>query len=122
MYIEIFVLLVTSMLFGMLYDLSHILYNPFGVRPIDLPHIAVGGGIRRMARAFATGEYLPPAIHEMDDPKDVYYGTGQSGNQGIEAVLINEKDSSYFVEEPKDRLRSDRRGSMFAPLAKSFRR
>jgi hypothetical protein len=55
MYVEIFLLFAYTMLFGLLYDLCHTLYNPFGPRSVDIPHKVVGGGIRRMARRFSKG-------------------------------------------------------------------
>jgi hypothetical protein len=61
MYVEIIILIAYSMIFGLLYDLCHTLYNPFGPRCLDVPHKVVGGGIRRMAREFLKG-YIPPTM------------------------------------------------------------
>jgi len=61
MYVEIFCLFAYSMIFGLLYDLCHFLYNPFGPRPLDIPHDIVGGGIRRMAKEFGKG-CIPPTM------------------------------------------------------------
>jgi hypothetical protein len=55
------VLVTYSMIFGLLYDLCHTLYNPFGPRCLNVPHEVVGGGIRRMAREFLKG-YTPPTM------------------------------------------------------------
>ena len=61
MYVEIFILFSYSMVFGLLYDLCHTLYNPFGPRCLDVPHKVVGGGIRRMAIEFSKG-HTPPTM------------------------------------------------------------
>lgn len=114
MYIEIAVLLITSLLFGILYDLSQVLYNPFGMRPIDLPHVAVGGGIRKMARAFASGDYLPPT---MDSPENDASAEEEDKMDESE----EEEDSGYFIPPPVDKLRADRRGSLFAGISKKLR-
>lgn len=105
MYIEIFVLLVTSMLFGMLYDLLHILYNPFGSRPFDIPHVAVGGGIRKMSRAFASGDFLPPTL-------DLSNGSGAQ----LENIPEEFEDDEYLMQQTRDHLYSPPSGSIFAAL------
>lgn len=100
MYIDIIILTATSLLFGVLFDLKHILYNPFGKRDnLDIPHSAVGGSIRRTARAFAKGDNLPPSM----EPKS-----------SDDAACVNEveTDSGYYLTPPVDSLQVKRHGSL----------
>jgi Bestrophin, RFP-TM, chloride channel len=106
MYMDILVLLVTSLLFGMLYDLSRILYNPFGDRPIDLPHAAVGGGIRKTARALASGAYLPPTMDAYDDY-----------DENREKRMMDESER-MAQQEPIDKMKPNQCGSIFAGISK----
>ena len=109
MYIDIAVLLVTSMLFGMLYDLVHVLYNPFGPRTMDLPHIAVGGGIRKVARSLATGDFLPPTMEPTTAGASLENIVEEDGFE-------DESESDILV----DHLHTDGRGSLFAMLGKNW--
>jgi hypothetical protein len=44
MYADLFVVLTYTSVFAMLYDISRVLYNPFGFREdMDIPHEIVGG-------------------------------------------------------------------------------
>jgi hypothetical protein len=115
MYMDILVLLVTSLLFGMLYDLSRILYNPFGDRPIDLPHAAVGGGIRKTVRALAAGAYLPPTMDGYNyDDKEGRYDENGEGMDNFDEPIGNES----MVQEPVDKMKPDQCGSIFAGISK----
>ena len=134
MYVEVAVLLVTSLLFGRLYDLLHILYNPFGDRPIDLPHLAVGGGIRKMARAFASGNYLPPTMELRQRAEVTSEERGRyqrDGNECPGGGIVDddlflmadpeeeeELDDEYILNATRDNLYADGRGSLFAGLTK----
>jgi hypothetical protein len=111
MYMDIVVLLVTSLLFGMLYDLSRILYNPFGDRGFDLPHAAVGGGIRKTARALAAGAYLPPTMDGYNDDKEHEYFESGEGMDNFDEPMDSE-------QEPIDKMRPDQCGSIFAGISK----
>jgi len=138
-YIEILSLLLSSLMLGMLYDLSHILYNPFGRRPLDLPHVAVGGGIRKMARSFASGDYLPPTMESPDlmeeenskmvmsyDSTDDEEQETDDESSTSEDSFFDDYDASqrinddYVVNLTRDRLCSGGRGSIFAGITKKL--
>lgn len=107
MYADILILLATSLFFGVLYDLSHILYNPFGDREMDIPHLAMGGSIRTSASAFAKGSHLPPSMEP------------NSGTDAKDVVAV-EKDSGYYSTPPEDHLYAKRHGSLFGRMAQKM--
>jgi len=69
------------MIFGLLYDLCHTLYNPFGPRSIDIPHGLVGGGIRRMAREFAKGCVPPTMENGSCEDMEISFGDASKKNE-----------------------------------------
>lgn len=62
-YVEIFILFTYNAIFAMLFDLCSALYNPFGPRPIDIPHVKMSQSIRRLAKEISIGE-LPSSMHK----------------------------------------------------------
>eukprot|EP00587_Corethron_hystrix_P005638 CAMPEP_0113313038 /NCGR_PEP_ID=MMETSP0010_2-20120614/9618_1 /TAXON_ID=216773 ORGANISM="Corethron hystrix, Strain 308" /NCGR_SAMPLE_ID=MMETSP0010_2 /ASSEMBLY_ACC=CAM_ASM_000155 /LENGTH=458 /DNA_ID=CAMNT_0000168963 /DNA_START=50 /DNA_END=1426 /DNA_ORIENTATION=- /assembly_acc=CAM_ASM_000155 len=55
--IDLVIFFINVIALGILYDLSQILYNPFGPRVIDLPHKAVGGGIRKLGKELTSCDF-----------------------------------------------------------------
>ena len=54
MWLEIFVLFAWNLSYAALYDLTKMLYNPFGSRRIDVAHDAIGQGVAKLARGLAA--------------------------------------------------------------------
>ena len=50
MYAELLILFLYTTIYGMLFDVCTIMYNPFGPRDIDIEHFKVGSGIRHLAK------------------------------------------------------------------------
>eukprot|EP01083_Nonionella_stella_P288657 982257_1 len=65
-YVDIFILFTYNAIFAMLFDLCSALYNPFGPRPIDIPHVKTSQSIRRLAKEISIGE-LPISMHKSND-------------------------------------------------------
>ena len=85
---------------------------PFGPRSMDLPHKAVGGGIRKVARALATGDRLPPTM----EPKSA----GAPLENINEEEEFGEGNEESYDTTLTDSLFTDGRGSMFAMLGKNW--
>ena len=60
-WVEIFVLFSWNLSYAALFDLTKMLYNPFGQRRIDVAHDAIGQGVRALARGLATAAPHIPA-------------------------------------------------------------
>ena len=60
MMIDIFVLLAWNVSYNALYDLGHMLTNPFGNRRIDLPHETIGAGLETSNALTREGHKLRP--------------------------------------------------------------
>ena len=63
-YVELFILFTYNAIFAMLFDLCSALYNPFGPRPIDIPHSLISKGIRKLAKNVSTEEKAPHSMHK----------------------------------------------------------
>ena len=60
---EIFVLFAWNLSYAALFDLTKMLYNPFGNRRIDVAHDAIGQGVRALARGLArAAPHIPPTM------------------------------------------------------------
>uniref|UniRef100_A0A0G4GYJ1 Uncharacterized protein n=1 Tax=Chromera velia CCMP2878 TaxID=1169474 RepID=A0A0G4GYJ1_9ALVE len=62
LWVDILVLFTWNLSYQALYELSYVLYNPFGDRLVDVGHETIGRGIRRLSFALAEGHVLPPAL------------------------------------------------------------
>ena len=61
MYLDVLVTMSYNTVFAMLFDISQVLYNPFGTRKgLDIPHDIVGGGIRNLAKRLGTLDRCRP--------------------------------------------------------------
>ena len=69
MYVEIATLALYTTIFAVLVDIDKILYNPFGQRDIDIPHDAVSGGLRVLARRLCSSTRCFPPVGSNDDAK-----------------------------------------------------
>jgi hypothetical protein len=62
MYTDLMVTISYTIIFAMLYDISRVLYNPFGSRDeLDIPHDMVGGGIRNLAKRLGDAKRCRPS-------------------------------------------------------------
>ena len=57
MYTELIGLYLYSSIFAMLFDVSIVMYNPFGPRAIDIEHFNVGSGIRKFAKQLQKADH-----------------------------------------------------------------
>uniref|UniRef100_A0A7S1BBL0 Bestrophin homolog n=1 Tax=Corethron hystrix TaxID=216773 RepID=A0A7S1BBL0_9STRA len=74
-YVEIIGHFLYNVLFALLFDISQILYNPFGTRSIDVPHEAVSAGIRKLAREVSKCDFPSSmnSIYQIEkEGKDVW--------------------------------------------------
>ena len=55
MYVQVLGLFLYLTIYGMLFDMCTLLYNPFGAREIDINHFTVGKGIRKLAQELSKG-------------------------------------------------------------------
>ena len=62
MYLDVLVTVGFNAVFAMLFDISQVLYNPFGNRDgVDIPHDVVSGGIRNLAKRLGKLERCEPS-------------------------------------------------------------
>lgn len=64
LYVEIFVLFTFNAILAMLFDLCSALYNPYGPRSIDLPHVSTSKDIRKFAKEVSTGNKTPHTMYK----------------------------------------------------------
>jgi len=101
-YVEIFILFTYNMIFAMLFDLCSALYNPFGARPIDLPHSRISGDIRRFACEVGANK-VPSTMHN------------EKVSQQKMSLRVEEKDAMRLAKlenEISSRININRRTSM----------
>ena len=62
MYLDVLVTVGFNAVFAMLFDISQVLYNPFGNRDgVDIPHDVVSGGLRNLAKRLGKMERCEPS-------------------------------------------------------------
>jgi len=66
MYMELIGLYLYSAIFAMLFDISTVMYNPFGPQVIDIEHFKVGSSIRNFAKQLRKADYP----NTMTDPPE----------------------------------------------------
>jgi len=101
MYFDIISFVLYNIMFSMLFDLSQILYNPFGPRLIDIPHNEVSRQIRKLAREIAKCDL--PSSMKSNNPRE---------SEGKE-VFANEP-SGMILKDPNPSAR--RRVSLLGTL------
>merc|ERR1711862_39384 len=75
-YVEVLVLFLSTTTYAMIFDVGAMLYNPFGARDIDIPHHAVAGGLRKLAKSLSKEDNVPNTMeksetHKEEDLKDI---------------------------------------------------
>ena len=91
MYVEVLLLYLFTSIFAVLFDVTTILYNPFGPRSIDIPHYKLGTQIRSFAKSLNDQQQndftsTTPENGEMMRKKDRRLSLGV---QQSEHVLLN---------------------------------
>ena len=75
MYLDVIVTVGFNAVFAMLFDISQVLYNPFGTRDgVDIPHDVVSGGLRNLAKRLGKMERC--------EPSSMYYSRSRRGGDG----------------------------------------
>lgn len=88
LYVELFVLFTFNAIFAMLFDLCSDLYNPFGPRPIDLPHASISKEIRAFAKGVSGDDKIPCTMQKKHSRRNSF-------------ILDNESSSRLALLEKK---------------------